>query len=322
MVPMQNANLPLSMDLLSSFTLANYGKATSPPKKQSPSPGFSSQRSTTPHSLEKKPDKADSKSKHETKKISEAKKCEKASNEAFIAKHEMFKKDAKHEANKSSGKISAFLSHYKDVLSVDAAKKSDKKSNEALQLNELMKIDPKYNEMLKMDSILNAQKNKKEHHMLNHISQYNKHYSHKTEKRKSTGHERKEKPTQNNVTSTPTAAKTSPCEVLDLSPSKTSKSDAKPESISHRSTPESHPKNEINHKSETIYQTPELHSKSDANLGISISATPSKDHTYWSNPTVNDVLEIKEHAKHDKTPVLPLITRSISTPVSYGIEVS
>lgn len=43
----------------------------------------------------------------------------------------------------------------------------------------------KLNEMFKIDSLIGAQaKLKKEHHQLNHVSQYNKHYSHKVEKKR------------------------------------------------------------------------------------------------------------------------------------------
>lgn len=43
----------------------------------------------------------------------------------------------------------------------------------------------KLNEMFKIDSLIGASAQlKKEHHQLNHVSQYNKHYSHKVEKKK------------------------------------------------------------------------------------------------------------------------------------------
>lgn len=43
----------------------------------------------------------------------------------------------------------------------------------------------KLNDMFKIDSLISATtKVKKEHHQLNHVSQYNKHYSHKVEKKK------------------------------------------------------------------------------------------------------------------------------------------
>lgn len=249
-------NLPFSMDLLSRLAVASnqfasahssYSpKVKSPPKKQSPSPGYSSsQRSTTPHST---PPTSSS--------FADAKKLEKISGEALMSK---------------------------------------------------------YNDMMKMDPLLNAaaaNKSKKEHTMLNHISQYNKHYSHKTaEKRKNTGHERKESfsnaktSISSHSNSTPTGAKASPCEVLDLSPNKTTKSDTKSEPV-HQASSDHH------------------HHAKESNSTASSSST-AKDHNYWSNSIKKDDLPEVREIKPEKSSVLPLIQRAVSTPaVSCEIGVT
>ncbi|XP_065207215.1 ubinuclein-2-like isoform X2 [Planococcus citri] len=252
------SNLPFSMDLLSRIAFASaatssghqaYTKGKSPPKKQSPSPGYSSstQRSTTPHSN----------SASSTNSFADAKKKEKMSNEAL-------------------------MSQYADMIKMDPA--------------------------LNAAAAAAASKNKKEHHMLNHISQYNKHYSHKTEKRKNAGHERKESfsnvktstvSTHNN--SPATNAKPASCEVLDLSPNKTTKSDAKSE------TPV-HPKTEHHHHHH--------HHKTESKTNTTVSSSPStaKDHNYWSSSAKkDDVPEVKE-IKQEKPIVVPSIQRSLSTP--------
>lgn len=52
----------------------------------------------------------------------------------------------------------------------------NKKTNDIINLN--------FSDTYKIDSCNSTSKIKKEHHLLNHISQYNKHYSHKNEKKK------------------------------------------------------------------------------------------------------------------------------------------
>lgn len=254
LITASNASM-YSMEFLQRLAIANnqfvpsYKKATSPPKKQSPSPGFS-QRSTTPSG-----------------------------------------------SSQRSTTPSSQRSTTPSANSFAEAKKSEKKDMKA-KYNDVMKIDQKISELMKIDNLVNANaanaaKNKKEHHMLNHISQYNKHYSHKTEKRKSVGHERKENHekslvnTHRSLNSAPPSVKGSPCEVLDLSPNKTIKSD-KPETVVYPDY-----KNEI----------------------VSISAATAKDHNYWSS------MKKEDEEKQEKSPTLSLIQRSINTAVSCEVAV-
>ncbi len=170
----------------------------------------------------------------------------------------------------------------------------------------------KYNDF-KIDSLINPSKPKKEHHMLNHISQYNKHYSHKGEKRKGGGNEKKEayalsKSPVNpscssssnynssnhngklshssstssavNCNSLEQAKAKSSDQVLDLSPNKVIKSESK---VSNHG--QSHPSN-----------------ASSSSTSITVS-----DHSYWSNSKKE--VDKKEESRHDLAVATPVLVR-------------
>lgn len=203
-----------------------------------------------------------------------------------------------------------------------------KKSNDtaASKLNDMSNVFPKHTtDVFKIDSLINSTKTKKEHHMLNHISQYNKHYSHKTEKKNTyekkdenvpsvspVSHSSSSNHSVSNICSKP--AVPGGCagasanidlgqnkigirdQVLDLSPNKIVKNEVECDNTIRRSAHHSSSKNETS-----------------TSIAAS-SAVTAKDHNYWSSTGKKEEITIKKEEVRQEA--FPIISASASNSVS------